>query len=113
MIAFLALHPKSLTPTWKMVSLLWPESEEDTDSQAKKIKHLLYRLRQTFSLISDYSLIESSTGGYRLNPELKIMTDLNLFDQYRSSIQDTASLAHKVELLKKAVELYEGHTYFP
>lgn len=111
MIAFLALHPKSLTPTWKMVSLLWPESEEDTDSQAKNIKHLLYRLRQTFSLISDYPLIESSTGGYRLNPELKIMTDLNLFDQYRSSIQDTASLAHKVELLKKAVELYEGHVF--
>lgn len=39
------------------------------------------------------------------------MTDLQLFDHYRNSIQGTSSLVHKVELLKKAVELYEGHVF--
>lgn len=111
MIAYLALHPKTSTAPWKMVSLLWPESKEDPDVQAKNIKHLLYRLRQIFSLISDYPLIESTSSGYRLNPELNIMTDLQIFDQYRNGIQETPSLAHKVELLKKTVEIYGGHVF--
>ena len=111
MLAYLALHPKALTPPWKLVSVLWPESQEDADTQPKNVRYLLYRFRQMFSLISDYQLIESSASGYRLNPELHVITDLQLFDQYRKSIQDTASRVHKVELLKKAVELYEGHVF--
>jgi len=111
MLAYLALHPKTLTPPWKMVSVLWPEDIDDADNLSKNVKYLLYRFRQVFSLISDYQLIESSVSGYRLNPELNIMTDLQLFDHYRNSIQGTPSLAHKVELLKKAVTIYEGHVF--
>lgn len=111
MLAYLALHPKTLTPPWKMVSVLWPEDMDDADNLAKNVKYLLYRFRQVFSLISDYQLIESSVSGYRLNPELNIMTDLQLFDHYRNSIQGTPSLVHKVELLKKAVTIYEGHVF--
>lgn len=111
MVAYLALHPKTLTPPRKLVSVLWPDSQEDVDTLSKNVRYLLYRFRQVFGLISDQQLIESSASGYRLNPELNVMTDLQLFDQYRSSIQDTASRVHKVELLKKAVELYEGHVF--
>jgi len=111
MLAYLALHPKTLTPPWKMVSVLWPEDIDDADNLSKNVKYLLYRFRQVFSLISDYQLIESSVSGYRLNPELNVMTDLQLFDHYQNSIQGTPSLAHKVELLKKAVTIYEGHVF--
>lgn len=111
MIAYLALHPKTLTPPWKLVSVLWPDSEEVPDNLVKNVKYLIYRFRQIFSLISDYQLIESNPSGYRLNPELKVMTDLRLFDEYCRNIQDTTSLAHKVDLLKKAVELYEGQVF--
>ena len=111
MLAYLALHPKMVTPPWKMVSILWPEDVDDADNLSKNVKYLLYRFRQVFSLISDYQLIESSVSGYRLNPELNIMTALQLFDHYRNSIQGTPSLAHKVELLKKAVTIYEGHVF--
>ena len=111
MLAYLALHPKTMTPPWKMVSVLWPEDADDVESQAKNVKYLLYRFRQVFGLVSDYQLIETSPSGYRLNPELNIMTDLQLFDHYRNSIQGTPSLAHKVELLKKAVAIYDGHVF--
>lgn len=111
MLAYLALHPKTMTPPWKMVSVLWPEDSDDADNLSKNVKYLLYRFRQVFSLISDYQLIESSVSGYRLNPELNVMTDLQMFDHYRNSIQGTPSLAHKVELLKKAVSIYEGHVF--
>ncbi|MBP3674476.1 MAG: hypothetical protein J6J18_11675 [Oscillospiraceae bacterium] len=111
MLAYLALHPKTMTPPWKMASVLWPEDADDADNLSKNVKYLLYRFRQVFSLISDYQLIESSVSGYRLNPELNVMTDLQMFDHYRNSIQGTPSLAHKVELLKKAVSIYEGHVF--
>ena len=111
MLSYLALHPKALTPPWKLVSVLWPEDVDDADNLSKNVKYLLYRFRQVFSLISDYQLIESSVSGYRLNPELNIMTDLQMFDHCRNSIQGTTSLAHKVELLKKAIAIYEGHVF--
>lgn len=111
MLAYLALHPKTMTPPWKMVSVLWPEDADDVENQAKNVKYLLYRFRQVFSLLSDYQLIDTSPSGYRLNPELNIMTDLQMFDIYRNSIQGTPSLAHKVELLKKAVAIYDGHVF--
>lgn len=111
MLAFLALNPKAMVPPWKMVSVLWPEDKDSADNLSKNVKYLLYRFRQVFCLISDHQLIESSISGYRLNPELNIMTDLQLFDHYCNSLQDTTLLSHKVELLKKAVMLYEGHVF--
>ncbi len=111
MLAYLALHPKTMTPPWKMVAVLWPEDADDVEGQAKNVKYLLYRFRQVFGLVSDYQLIDTSPSGYRLNPELNIMTDLQMFDHYRNSIQGTPSLAHKVELLKKAVAIYDGHVF--
>jgi len=111
LLAYMTLNPRQLVTPWKLTSVLWPESEDSPDNLAKNVKYLLYRFRQMFSLISDYQLIESSTSGYRLNPELNILTDIQQFDRYRDGAHETNAISHKVQFLKKAVEIYEGHVF--
>jgi DNA-binding SARP family transcriptional activator len=72
------------------------------------MKGLVYRLQQAFSLISEHRLIKSTTNGYQINPELNIITDIQQFDHKLCSALNAFSNAQKTELLKKAVDLYEG-----
>lgn len=111
MLAYMALNPKLLVSPIKLTSVLWPESAEDPESLAENVKHLLYRFRQSYNLISDHQLVQTVSGKYRLNPELNIMTDIQLFDRYRESANETNSISHKVEFLKKAVTIYGGHIF--
>lgn len=111
MLAYLVLNRKSMIAPWKMSEVLWPEDSTDPDNPGKNIKYLLYRLRQMFSLISDYQLVDSYASGYQLNPKLNIITDLELFDKFRGSAQQTTSLCYRVEMLKKAFDLYDGHVF--
>lgn len=111
MLTYMALNPKLLVSPIKLTSVLWPESDEDPESLAENIKHLLYRFRQSYRLISDHQLVQTVSGKYRLNPELNIMTDIQLFDRYRDSANETNSISHKVEFLKKAVAIYDGHVF--
>lgn len=64
-------------------------------------------------MISDYLLIESTTNGYRLNPDLHIMSDMQNFDNLWNAIQNAAGTIQKVELLKKAFTIYQGQMYPP
>lgn len=111
MLAFFALNPKTTVPPWRLVSVLWPEKADDADTLSKNVKYVLYRFRQIWSLISDYQLIESTASGYRINPNLNIVTDFQMFDHYKINIQNAISLPQKVELLKKAADIYEGHLF--
>ena len=107
----LVLNRKSMIAPWKMTEVLWPDDGADPDNPGKNIKYLLYRLRQMFGLISDYQLVDSCASGYQLNPKLNVITDLDMFDKYRESAQKTNSFAYRMEMLKKAIELYDGHVF--
>lgn len=111
MLAYMALNPKQVVSPIRLTSVLWPGSDEDPGDLAENIKYLLYRFRQSYRLISDHQLVQTVSGKYRLNPELNIMTDIQLFDRYRDSANETSSISHKVEFLKKAVAIYEGHVF--
>ena len=109
LITYLVLHPHiTLSPT-SLAEHICDETEADTENVAKNIRGLVYRFRQMFALISKYQLIESTPNGYRLNPKLNIMTDIQKFDEYREAVGKTASVINKVELLKQAMELYKGN----
>ena len=49
--------------------------------------------------------------GYQINPELDIITDIQHFEEYWLQAQNAFTMQAKIELLKKAVELYRGHIY--
>ena len=105
LIVYLLLNKRSGISSLEIFHNLWPD--EDEDRAVSNVKVLVYRLQQTFSLISDYRLIESSKRGYRINPELNIITDTQIFEEYWNQAQITADLAAKGHLLKKAMDIYK------
>ena len=106
LIAYLLLHMRRPASPVEIVRDLWPE--DDLDRAGYNVKSLIYRLQQTFGLISDYRLIESAKSGYWLSPELNITTDLNMFDELLGRIHFTVDDDTRRQLLKKAVELYKS-----
>lgn len=108
---YLMLHRKATHPPLEIASALWPDDSSDVDAVSGNIRGYIYRFRQAASLISDYQVIESTPNGYRINPELHIMTDLQQFDKLWENAQSVGSTLQKIELLKKAFDLYRGHVF--
>ena len=110
-VTYLMLHRKATHPPLEIAAALWPDDTSDPDAISSNIRGFIYRFRQAFSLISDYPLIESTPNGYRINPELRIMTDIQQFDKLWETAQNPVGTAHKMDLLKQAVTLYRGHIF--
>lgn len=109
LIAYMVLNKKVTIPAWELAQALWPEEVVDTENPSKNLRALVFRLRQSFSLISGYQLIETSTNGYRLNPKLNIMTDLQVFDHHWETAQQMIATSSRVDILKQAVDIYKGN----
>lgn len=97
-------HKTALTP-YEIQQTIWME---DSANFSNNLKNLIYRLRQKFSLISEEQLIQSTSSGYQYNSKLHITTDYQRFDSFVQSAAKAPSAMTKVELLKSAIDLYEG-----
>lgn len=110
LVVYLLLNRRSGISSLEFFHNLWPD--EDENRAVSNVKVLVYRFQQTFGLISEYRLIESSKRGYRINPELNIITDTQLFEKYWNQAQITSDLSAKGHLLKKAMDTYK-HGFLP
>ena len=108
---YLLLNRKSSHTAWEIVEELWPEEPDKMDTLCNYIRGYIHTFRKAFALISTYPLIETAASGYQINHDFHIMTDLQQFDLLWEKAQHATSVSHKVELLKKAVDLYKGHVY--
>ena len=106
LLVYLLLSKKNGVSPREMADAIWPD--EDADCGCKNFKGLIYRLQQAFSLISDKRLVESTPNGYQLNPKLNITTDFRLFELKKTNAINAPTAEQKIELLKKAVNLYAG-----
>lgn len=104
-IVYLLLHRNRPVPAMQIHGDLWPDEEPEKAGRA--IKNLTYRLQQVFGLLSDFPLVESTVTGYRINPELNITTDFDLFEYYWNEAQISASPVDRGHLLKKAMDIYK------
>lgn len=105
-LTYLILHPNQYHSPRRICDAIWPD--EVIDNPGQKIKNLIYRLHNSFSDISEHKLIISTNRGYQLNPELNIVTDLQLFDSLWLMSQKAMSVHAKIELLKKLTDIYKG-----
>ena len=105
LIVYLLTHDRFASAPLDLFNALW--SDEDDSRANTNVKVLVYRLQQIFGLISDHRLVESARNGYRINPELNIITDLNIFSEYWNQAQVTADPFTKGNLLKKAMDMYK------
>ena len=104
LIVYLLLHSRRPASPAEIISSIWPD--EDWDRANITVKNLVYKFQQVFSLLSDYRLIESTSSGYRINPDLNIITDSWLFEQCWHDAQATADSVIRTRLLKKAIDIY-------
>ena len=105
LVVYLLLHDGRPASPYEIVRDLW--NEEDIDRAGMNVKTLVYRFQQMFSQISDHRLIEATSSGYRIHPDLHVMTDLQIFEDYWNEAQVTADLVAKGHLLKKAMEIFK------
>lgn len=105
LIVYLLLHTRRPASPYEITQDLWPN--EDPSRANNNVKALVYRVQQKFSLISDYRLIECTPTGYRINPELNVITDIKQFEDYWHLAQKTPNPTDKVGLLKNAIEIYK------
>lgn len=108
-LVYMLLHGKHPVPPRTILEQIWPE--EDAENAGTKIKSLAYRLQTAFCVISDTRLIISTLAGYQLNPELDIMTDVQQFEDFWLQAQSAITMQTKLELLRKATEIYRGNIY--
>lgn len=111
LLVYLLINNKVSYSSRKLAEDIWSEYDEDIDVISKNLRGLIYRFRQVFSLISNYPLIDTTSNGYRLNPELHIMTDLEAFDIAQKRVQAAHGTVQKVELIKKALSIYKGEVF--
>ena len=105
LVVYLLLHDGRPASPYEIVRDLW--NEEDIDRAGMNVKTLVYRFQQMFSQISDHRLIEATSSGYRIHPDLHVMTDLQIFEDYWNEAQVNADLVAKGHLLKKAMEIFK------
>lgn len=110
-VVYLLLNRKAPHTPQEIASALWPNDPSEPEALCSNVRGLIYRFRQAFSLISDYQLIVSTPNGYRLNPELRIMTDLQQFDKLWDAVQNATATTRKIDLLKQSVALYKGQLF--
>lgn len=113
LLIYMLMNQRTSHPPREIADAIWPEDESDQEALCSNLRGLIYRFRLSFSLISDYQLIESTYNGYRLNPNLHIMSDMQNFDSAWMAIQNAAGTIQKVDLLKQAFSIYKGPMYPP
>lgn len=110
-VTYLLLNKKSSFYSSPIVSALWPEEEDKWETLSSYVRNYIHTFKKAFDLVSPYPLIVSTANGYGINPDLNIMTDLQQFELLCENAQHALTVPRKVELLKKAVDLYKGDVF--
>ena len=105
LLTYLLISNEKAHSSLEIAQALWPD---DSTNPAKNMRNLIYRLRQTFGLISDAELIVSTASDYQFNPKIHIIADYQQFDEFIRSASAASSIINRVELLKSAIDLYNG-----
>lgn len=98
-LAYFLLGDRRAKPAQQVWSDIWPD--ENVEHSGTNMRSLFLRFKETFGVICDQRLIISFKKGYQLNPELNIMTDVDLFDEYIEKADHELTVQAKIEILKK------------
>jgi len=110
-IAYILLQSKTAHSALAIADALYPEDSSDIETINKNIRGYIYRFRKSFEPVCRHKLIECTSNGYRLNPTLNVMTDLQKFEKLWKQTQQDIPVPQKVHMLKQAFKLYKGSVF--
>ncbi len=107
--ALLMINRHRGMPAKELSDLIW--ADKDYDNPTGNLRSNLYRLRNMFELLSDEELIVTTPNGYRINPDLKIVTDYDQFEMLCNSVKPFMTIHEKIEILKEVADSYKGKMF--
>ena len=110
-VAYLLLQRKAAHSALGIADALYPEEDIDPETVNQNIRSYIYRFRRSLEPIFKYQLIEYTANGYRLNPNINVMTDLQKFDRLWEQSQKKLPVSQKTHILKRAIQLYRGTVF--
>lgn len=75
------------------------------------LKNLMYRLRTALKIFGEEEYICTSSGAYRWNPDIEVITDYEYFEKLSSEAACEKNEAKKKELCRKAITEYRGNVF--
>ena len=110
-VAYLLLQRKASHSALGIADALYPEDGIDPETINQNIRSYIYRFRRSLEPIFKHQLIEYTANGYRLNPNINVMTDLQKFDRLWEQAQKKLPVSQKAHILKRAIHLYRGTVF--
>ncbi len=98
----LMLNRKHAMQPQKICNMIW--GDKDSENPTGNLRSALYRLRNMFDLLSEQDLIITGKNGYRINPELRIHTDFEYFEELCKRATPQLSKEEQIAILKEAVD---------
>ncbi len=109
LFVFFMLNRNRSIPASTLCDTIWAGKEYE--NPISNLRSTLYRLRNMFDLLFEGDLIVTSKTGYRINPDVKIHTDCERFEQLCTSITPFTPKENQIAILKEAVEIYDGRLF--
>ncbi|MBR5534857.1 MAG: winged helix-turn-helix domain-containing protein [Ruminiclostridium sp.] len=109
LLAYLIYHRDRPIPATELYELLWGEEEAKDDPQ-NALRVLLHRLRTQLDQLdasAGHTLVTRSKAGYRWNPDIPVVLDVEVFDQLCQEGSNTKILGQKTALNRQALALYK------
>jgi DNA-binding SARP family transcriptional activator len=110
LLQILALHGAYAVPRDELLERLWPEIEVDLAGQS--LNSLVYSLHKLLrDALGGVSTVINADGGYRLNREEGVATDIDWFVELAHAGDQHAILGNDgmaIDLYSRAVQLYRG-----
>ena len=97
-------------PANTIYDIIWSDDASDT---YKALHNLVYRMRKYFENHGEQESIIFNNRTYMLNTDLDLRIDIHLFeDYYKEASRSDLTVNEKIDLLLKAIELYNGEYIF-
>ena len=94
-LAYFLLSDRRPKPAGQVWRDIWPD--ENAEHSGTNMRSLFLRFKDVFGFVCDHRLIISSKKGYMLNPDLNIMTDVELFDSYIEKLNRSLLFKQKLK----------------
>ena len=106
LLAYIIIYRERKISHQELIDIFW---EDDSKNPQGALKNLMYRLRSLLKVFGEEDYIETLSGAYRWNPEIKVETDYEKFEEIVSYIKKENSDNQKKELCRSAIALYQGN----
>ena len=107
LLSYLAVTAGNRATANQLALILWPD--ESCEIPMKSVRNIAYRLRSLLGYVGLEDLVVYANGIFSFNPEIKVVTDVGLFEELCDSIEMENNPKKRYRLYEAAVGLYSGN----